>query len=151
MRKMESCTYKKWNKMWRLWKLHRLDSPLEELLTYDNCMAHGHLEFFKTLKIDINILRYMFVLKEFLSKEVFENLESAYKIYKDNIEKINSGKLDKLELEDLFIEVDEKYYEDTYELTKIIMEELAYSSNIKLNNFIERNRVLRKIRSSKEN
>ena len=151
MRKMESCTYKKWNKMWRLWKLHRLDSPLEELVTYDNYMAHGHLKFFKTLKTDINILRYMFVLKEFLSTEVYENLQSAYKIYNDNKEIIYSGKLDEFELEELFLEVDEKYYEDTYELTKIIMEELAYNSNIRLNNFIERNKVLRKVRSRKEN
>ena len=142
MRKMKNITYKKWNKMWRLWKLHRLDSPLEELLTYDNCMAHGHLEFFKTLKTDINILRYMFVLKEFLSTEVYANLQSAYKIYNDNKDIIYSGKLD-----ELFLEVDEKYYEDTYELTKIIMEELAYNSNIKVNNFIERNKVLRKVRS----
>ena len=151
MRKMESYTYKKWNKMWRLWKLHRLDTPLEELVTYDNCMTHGHLEFFKTLKNDINIIRYMLVLKKFLSKEVYENLESAYKIYNDNKDIINSGKLDEVELEDMFMEVDEKYYEDTYQLTKIIMEEIAYSSDIKIINFKGRNKVLKKLRSSREN
>ena len=77
MRKMESYTYKKWNKMWRLWKLHKLHSPLEELVTYDNYMAHGHVYFFNALKNEINIKRYMFVLKEFLSKEVYENLENV--------------------------------------------------------------------------
>ena len=33
--------------------------------------------FFNTLKNEINIKRYMFVLKEFLSKEVYENLENV--------------------------------------------------------------------------
>ncbi len=31
MRKMESYTYKKWNKMWRLWKLHYLIHAYEIL------------------------------------------------------------------------------------------------------------------------
>ena len=35
MRKMESYTYKKWNKMWRLWKSHKLHSPLEELVLFE--------------------------------------------------------------------------------------------------------------------
>lgn len=30
------------------------------------------------------------------------------------------------------MEVDEKYYEDTYELTKIIIQELAYGSHINI-------------------
>ena len=32
MRKMLSCTYKRWNKMWKLWKRHKLNSPLEEFI-----------------------------------------------------------------------------------------------------------------------
>lgn len=51
MRKMESYTYKKWNKMWRLQKFHKLHSPLEELVTYDNYMAQGHVYFFNALKM----------------------------------------------------------------------------------------------------
>ena len=149
MRKMESYTYKKWNKMWRLWKFHKLHSPLEELVTYDNYMAHGHVYFFNALKNEINIKRYMFVLKEFLSKEVYENLETAYKIYVENLSLIKSGQLDDVELENMFMEVDEKYYEDTYELTKIIMQELAYGSHINISNFMKRNKVIKKVRSSK--
>lgn len=146
MRKMESYTYKKWNKMWRLWKLHRLHSPLEELVTYDNYMAHGHYYFFNALKNEINIKRYMFVLKEFLSKDVYENLENAYKIYVENLSIIKSGKLDEVGLENLFMEVDEKYYEDTYELTKIIMQELAYSSDIVFQDFKNKNKVIKKMK-----
>lgn len=33
----------------------------------------------------------MFVLKKFLSKEVYENLETAYKIYVENLSLIKSG------------------------------------------------------------
>ena len=55
MRKMENLTYKRWKKMWRLWKYHKLDSPLEELVTYDNYMTHGHLCYFQHLKDDATI------------------------------------------------------------------------------------------------
>ena len=149
MRKMESYTYMRWKKMWRLWKRHKLDSPLEELVTYDNYMAHGHYYFFIAIKNEINIKRYMFVLKEFLSKDVYENLENAYKIYVENLSIIKSGKLDEVGLENLFMEVDEKYYEDTYELTKIIMQELAYSSDIVIQNFKNKNKLIRRARSRK--
>jgi len=149
MRKMESYTYMRWKKMWRLWKRHKLDSPLEELVTYDNYMAHGHYYFFNALKNEINIKRYMFVLKEFLSKDVYENLENAYKIYVENLSIIKSGKLDEVGLENLFMEVDEKYYEDTYELTKIIMQELAYSSDIVIQDFKNKNKLIRRARSRK--
>lgn len=54
---------------------------------------------------------------------------------------IKSGELDEVGLENLFMEVDEKYYEDTYGLTKIIMRELAYGSHINICKFIERNKV----------
>ena len=151
MRRMESYTYKKWNKMWGLWKSHRLDSPLEELVTYDNYMAHGHFEFFEALKNDVNIKRYMYVLKQYLSKEVYENLELAYKIYSDNKKIIHNKKIDNLELENIFMEVDEKYYEDTYELTKIIMQELAYSSDIKITDFTDKKKIIRKARSKNKN
>jgi len=149
MRKMESYTYMRWKKMWRLWKRCKLDSPLEELVTYDNYMAHGHYYFFNALKNEINIKRYMFVLKEFLSKDVYENLENAYKIYVENLSIIKSGKLDEVGLENLFMEVDEKYYEDTYELTKIIMQELAYSSDIVIQDFKNKNKLIRRARSRK--
>lgn len=88
----------------------------------------------------------MFVLKEFLSKEVYENLETAYKIYVENLSLIISCQLDDVELENMFMEVDEKYYEDTYELTKIIMQELAYGSHINICKFIERNKEIKKVR-----
>lgn len=150
MRKMENYTYKRWNKMWRLWKRHRLDSPLEELVTYDNYMTHGHFYYFQYLNRDIEIKRNMWILKEYLPKEMYENLENAYQLYKDNINKINSDKLDELQLEKLFYEVDDKFYEDAYELTKIIMIELSDYTSIKINNFKSKLITYKLMKSSKK-
>lgn len=111
-------------------------------------MAHGHLDFLIALKNDMNIRRYMFVLKEFLSKEVYRNLETAYKIYIENLAIIKSGKLDGVELENMFIEVDEKFYVDSYEVTKIIMRELSDYTDIKIYNFRNQNKVMKKIKSN---
>ena len=36
--------------MWRLWKRRKLDTPLEELVTYYNSMSHGHEFYFKQFK-----------------------------------------------------------------------------------------------------
>ena len=58
MRKMESYTYKKWNKMWRLWKAHRLDSPLEELALIGMSVLYSFLSFFikhKNMKVASHI------------------------------------------------------------------------------------------------
>ena len=85
MRRMESYTYMRWKKMWRLWKRHKLDSPLEELVTYDNYMAHGHLCYFEHLKDNSLIERHMLVLKDnsihsnwggyfFISNEILSGL-----------------------------------------------------------------------------
>ena len=51
MREIENITYKRWIKMWELWKLGLLDSPLEELVTYDNYMSHGHYFYFEKLQL----------------------------------------------------------------------------------------------------
>ncbi len=150
MRKMENYTYIKWNKMWRLWKRHKLETPLEELVTYDNYMAHGHLEYFKYLKNDLEIKRNMWIIKKFLSKEIYANLEKAYKLYNDNLSLINNNQLDEFELEKLFMKVDEKFYEDAYEMTKIIMREVSDCPYIKVYNFREKYNVLRKLKSSKK-
>ena len=109
MRKMESYTYRRWNKMWRLWKRNKLDSPLNELVTYDNLLK-------------------------------------AFEIYKDNLEIINNKKISDFEIEKLFMEVDEKFYEDAYELTKIIMIELSDFTSIKINNLKEKWRIMKKLK-----
>ena len=90
----------------------------------------------------------MFILKEFLSKEVYDNLEKAFKLYKDNEAVLRSNKMSSLEIEELFLEVDEFFYDDSYELTKIIMREVSDSPDIEIFN-IERYKIINKIRSSK--
>ncbi len=130
MRRVEKNNYKKWDKMWLLWKLHRLDSPLDELITYDNCMAHGHYYFFKSLKTDSEIKRHIFVMTDSLPEDYIENLKKAYRIYTDNKIEIDSGKFDIMELEDLFLEVDEFFYRDAYKVLSIIMTELETTKYI---------------------
>ena len=75
-----------------------METPLEELVTYDNYMSHGHLEYFQYLKNDLEIKRNMWIIKKFLSQEIYTNLEKAYKIYNDNLELINNNELDEFEL-----------------------------------------------------
>lgn len=93
MCKMESYTYKRWNKMWRLWKRNKLDSPLNELVTYDNYMEHGHLYYFQYLRYGNEIKRNIWVIKNYLSKEIYDNLLKAYEIYKDNLEINNNDRI----------------------------------------------------------
>ena len=53
-----------------------------------------------------------------------------------------------MEIEKLFLEVDEFFYDDSYELTKIIMREVSDSQDIEIFN-VERYKIINKIRSSK--
>ena len=62
MRKRECLTHKRWNKMWRLWKRRKLDTPLEELVTYYNSMSHGHAFYFKQFKVFTSKLEFFFYL-----------------------------------------------------------------------------------------
>ena len=151
MRKMESYTYMRWKKMWRLWKHHKLDSPLEELVTYDNYMAHGHLCYFEHLKDNSLIERHMLVLKEYIPESFYNNLNKAYMIYKDIQLKSEYKEFTDFDLEEIFMEVDEWYYEDSYEILKIIMTELQGYHKIKIHDFFERQKVIRKVKLRKNN
>lgn len=150
MRKMESYTYMRWKKMWRLWKRHKLDSPLEELVTYDNYMAHGHLCYFEHLKDNSLIERHMLVLKEYIPESFYSNLNKAYMIYKDIQLKREHKEFTDFDLEEIFMEVDEWYYEDSYEILKIIMAELQDYHKIKIHNFFERQKAIRKLKLRKK-
>lgn len=129
MKKIENIIYKKWAKMLKLWKRNKLDSPLNELLTYDNYMAHGHLFYFKKVKLD-SLINHLNILKEYLSDMSYNNLINAYKIYINNKINILNNNFTKLELENLFINVDENYYKNGFEVTKIIMNELSFCLKI---------------------
>ena len=59
---------------------------------------------------------------------------------------INNKKISDFEIEKLFMEVDEKFYEDAYELTKIIMIELSDFTSIKINNLKEKWRIMKKLK-----
>ncbi len=93
-------------------------------MDYDNCMTHGHYYFFKSLKVDSEIKRHIFVMKDYLPEDYKENLKKAYQIYCENKEAIEKRKIEGLELEDLFLEVDEFYYKDVYKVLGTVLAEL---------------------------
>lgn len=88
----------------------------------------------------------MFVLKEFLSKEVYENLENVlwdicWKFVSNYKWSIRWCRIRKYVYGSRW-----KVLWRTYELTKIIIKELAYGSHINIYKFIERNKVIKKVR-----
>ena len=107
-------------------------------------MAHGHLCYFEHLKDNSLIERHMLVLKEYIPESFYNNLNKAYIIYKDIQLKREYKEFTDFDLEEIFMEVDEWYYEDSYEILKIIMAELQDYHKIKIYNFRERREVLKK-------
>lgn len=127
MRKIECLTHKRWNKMWRLWKRKKLDTPLDELVTYYNAMIHGHVFYFKQFKGNsLEVLRHMWVLKQYIPEEHYNNLIEAYELYNSTKDKV----LTPFEEEETFLKYDEKYFMDDYFLHLIIWDLLTYDPYI---------------------
>ena len=122
---------KNWNLMWSSWLSNKLESPLEQLCSYDNEMHRsGHLSFFEAYDSIEKLQRDLDVLYESLPKALSENLKKAYSIYieyKDTQQK--QVKLTPFQIEGIFLEVDEKYYDS---------EQVIYSNFIDYTIYIER-------------
>lgn len=147
MRRIESLTHRRWNKMWRLWKRKKLDSPLDELVTYYNAMCHGHTFYFKQFKGNsLEVSRHMWILKQYIPEEHYNNIKEAYEFFVS----IKDKELTPYEEEELFLKYDEKYYLDDYFLHLIIWDLLTYNPYI-IEPFNERKalRIILKIKSSK--
>ena len=72
-----------WNLMWQMWENGEIDSPYNELLTYDSEMQEGgHLQFFlnRALRRE-NIFSVMAALRETLPAGHADNLSQAYRQY----------------------------------------------------------------------
>ena len=127
MRKIENLTLKKWNKMWRLWRKRKLDTPLDELVTYYNAMCHGHAFYFKQFKgNNSEVRRHMWIIKQYIPEEPYNNLKEAYELY----ESIKDKGLTPFEEEKAFLKNDEKYFLDDYFLHLIIWDLLTYYPNV---------------------
>lgn len=102
----------KWIVMWNEWLNDNLCEPLEQLCTYDNEMtAHGHLHFFESFEDKEKLNSYLNVLYDELPKDFSKNLKKAYLIYQKYNKALASGKTYMpIEEENLFLEVDEFYY-----------------------------------------
>lgn len=73
----------KWSMMWEKWEAGEIESPYNELLTYDNEMQEGgHLQFFlnRALRGE-NMFSVMAALRETLPSGHADNLSQAYRQY----------------------------------------------------------------------
>ena len=90
----------------RLWKRRKLDTLLEELVTCYNSMSHGHAFYFKQFKeISLEVLRHLWILKEYLPEEHYNNLKEAFELFNT----INDKELIPYE-EETFLKYDEKFF-----------------------------------------
>ena len=121
MRKIECITHRRWNKMWRLWKRRKLETPLEELVTYYNSMSNGHAFYFKQFKGNsLEVLRHLWILKEYLPKEQYSNLKEAFELFNT----IKDNELTPYE-EKTFLKYDEIYFLANYFLHLILLNHLT--------------------------
>ena len=59
-----------------LWKRRKLDTPLEESVTYYNLMSHGYEFYFKQFKGNsLEVLRHIWILKEYLTENIITILK----------------------------------------------------------------------------
>ena len=94
--------------MWRLWKRSKLDTPLEELVTYYNSTSYEHAFFFKQFKVNsLEVLRHLWILKEYLPEERYNNLKEAFELFNT----IKDKELTPYE-EETFLKYDEIYFLD---------------------------------------
>ena len=147
MRKIECITHRRWNKMWRLWKRRKLETPLEELVTYYNSMSNGHAFYFKQFKGNsLEVLRHLWILKQYIPEEHYNNINEAYDLFNS----IKDKELTPYEEEELFLKYDEKYFLDEFFLHLILWDLLSYNPYL-IEPFNEKKayRILRKIQSKK--
>lgn len=111
-KKILNLRQQRWMFMWNEWLKDNLCEPLEQLCTYDNEMtSHGHLHFFESFENDDNLNYFLNILYEELPEKISENLKKAYLIYKKYKSEIKNGvEYLPLEEENIFLEVDEFYY-----------------------------------------
>lgn len=72
----------KWNTMWEMWSEGKINSPYEELMTYQSEINNGgHDQYFVNVENNSDIQKEMSALKTILSEELTDNLEKAYQAY----------------------------------------------------------------------
>ena len=122
----------------------KIDTPLDELVTYYNAMIHGHAVYFKQFNNNLELLRHMWILKQYIPEDHYNNLIEAYEVYNS----IKDKELTPLEEEEAFLKNDEKYFMDDYFLHLIIWDLLTYNPHIVVPfNLRKHSKIINKIES----
>ena len=73
---------KKWNRMWDLWAEGEIESPYNELMTYQSEVNNGgHDQYFVNTSDNADIEKELSALYEILPEKLKDNLQKAYKAY----------------------------------------------------------------------
>ncbi len=72
----------KWNKMWDLWTEEKVESPYQELMTYQSEINNGgHSQYFTNMENVSDVAKEMSALEQILSSKMKDNLHTAYKCH----------------------------------------------------------------------
>ncbi len=112
----------KWNKMWELWTKGKVESPYDELMTYQSEIYNGgHSQYFTNVENVGNLQKEMSALETILSEKLKSNLKEAYKAYL-----VLEGKED-VKSEEILEQCDDLFYENEEEINRLLEE---YASKI---------------------
>ena len=107
---------KKWNKMWDLWSDGEIESPYNELMTYQSEVNNGgHDQYFLNTSDNSDIEKELNALYEILPEEAKENLKKAYKAYL----KLEENEDDE-EAQEILENADDNFWENEEQITEII-------------------------------
>lgn len=107
---------KKWNKMWDLWSDDEIESPYNELMTYQSEVNNGgHDQYFLNTSDNSDIEKELNALYEILPEEAKENLKKAYKAYL----KLEENEDDE-EAQEILEDADNNFWENEEQITEII-------------------------------
>jgi len=116
---------KKWNKMWDLWAEGEIESPYNELMTYQSEINNGgHDQYFVNTSDNVDMEKELSALYEILPEKLKENLQKAYKAYLQSEEREDDDKTIEI-LENC----DNVFWENESEINEILEK---YAKNIML-------------------
>ncbi len=105
----------KWNKIWELWETEKIESPYQELMTYQSEINNGgHSQYFTNIENCGVIEKELSALNQLLSPELISNLQDAYQAYLLLEEK------DDEEAEETLGQCDDFYYENEDQITHLL-------------------------------
>lgn len=120
MNKITNSAIKYWEKMWKAWKRNKLGSPLNELVTFCNYAANGFYNYFIQFKNEYVLKYNLFILKQHLPENHYNNLIKAKELYDFYSDKKALAKIE----EEVFKKYDEIFFQDVGLIESIIFDKL---------------------------